>query len=42
MPLDDLLLKDFKPRSALVTEDNTPESARFPVVDAHNHLGYWE
>ena len=42
MPKDDLLLKDFKPRSALVTEDNTPERARFPVVDAHNHLGYWD
>jgi predicted TIM-barrel fold metal-dependent hydrolase len=42
MSSEDLLLKDFKPRSALVTEDNTPESARFPVVDAHNHLGYWD
>ncbi len=38
----DLLLKDFKPRSALVTKDNTPSRARFPVVDAHNHLGYWD
>lgn len=38
----DLLLKDFKPRSALVTKDSTPTRARFPVVDAHNHLGYWD
>ena len=42
MSKEDLLLKDFNPRSALVTEDNTPKSARFPVVDAHNHLGYWD
>lgn len=42
MSKKDLLLKDFKPRSALVTEDNTPKRARFPVVDAHNHLGYWD
>jgi len=39
MPTDDLLLRDFEPRSALVTEDHTPDRARFPVVDAHNHLG---
>jgi hypothetical protein len=38
----DLLLKDFKPRSALVTKVSTPSRARFPVVDAHNHLGYWD
>jgi hypothetical protein len=34
----DLRLRDFRPRTALVTEDNTPSRARFPVVDAHNHL----
>jgi len=34
----EMLLRDFKPRSALVTEDHTPARARFPVVDAHNHL----
>jgi predicted TIM-barrel fold metal-dependent hydrolase len=39
---DDLLLKDFKPRTALVTEDHTPQRARFPVVDIHNHLGLWD
>ena len=37
-----LRLKDFRPRSALVTKDSTPARARFPVVDAHNHLGYWD
>jgi len=34
----DLLLKDFRPRTALVTEDHTPDRARLPVIDAHNHL----
>jgi predicted TIM-barrel fold metal-dependent hydrolase len=37
-----LLLKDFKPKTALVTEDHTPSRARFPVIDIHNHLGEWE
>jgi predicted TIM-barrel fold metal-dependent hydrolase len=35
----DILLKDFKPRTALVLEDNTPKFAKFPVIDSHNHLG---
>ncbi len=35
----DLALKDFKPRSALVTQDKTPERARFPVIDVNNQLG---
>ena len=35
----DLLLRDFAPRSMLVTEDHTPTRARFPAVDVHNHLG---
>ena len=38
MPQDTLLLRDYKPRTALVTEDHTPQRARFPQVDAHNHL----
>lgn len=37
-----MLLREFNPRSALVTQDNTPSSARFPVIDSHNHLGYWD
>jgi predicted TIM-barrel fold metal-dependent hydrolase len=33
-----LLLSQYKPRSALVTENNIVRSPRFPVIDAHNHL----
>ena len=39
MSAADLLLHDFRPRPALVTQDCTPARPRFPVVDAHNHLG---
>ena len=39
MSAADLLLHDFRPRPALVAEDCTPLRPRFPVVDAHNHLG---
>jgi hypothetical protein len=35
----DILLREFKPRPALVTQDHTPERARFPLIDVHNHLG---
>jgi len=34
----DLLLREFQPHTALITEDHTPPRARYPVVDAHNHL----
>ncbi len=34
----DLLLKDFQPCSMLKRSAHVPEKARFPVVDAHNHL----
>jgi len=40
MPENDLLLKDFRPHSALQLEEHVPERAKFPVIDAHNHLGY--
>lgn len=33
-----MLLEDFKPRPALVTRATSVERARFPVIDAHNHL----
>jgi predicted TIM-barrel fold metal-dependent hydrolase len=33
-----MLLKDFRPRPALVTQITTVERPRFPVIDAHNHL----
>jgi predicted TIM-barrel fold metal-dependent hydrolase len=39
MSVADLSLHEFRPRSALVTQDHTPQRPRFPVVDAHNHLG---
>jgi len=38
--VDDLLLKDYRPRSLLVTEQHMLQRARFPVTDAHNHLGF--
>lgn len=32
-------LEEYKPRSRLVTPVTEVRSARFPVIDAHNHLG---
>ena len=34
-----MLLADYQPRSALVTKTTAIERPRFPVIDAHNHLG---
>ena len=34
-----MLLKDFRPRPKLVTKTTLVEEPRFPVIDAHNHLG---
>lgn len=31
-------IRDFRPEAMLKRPDNTPQRARFPVVDAHNHL----
>jgi len=31
-------IRDFKPEPMLKRPDNTPEKAKFPVIDAHNHL----
>jgi len=33
-----MLLKDYRPRSMLVTKQTLISRPRFPVVDAHNHL----
>ena len=33
-----MLLKDYRPRTALVTRRTTIDAPRFPVIDAHNHL----
>lgn len=37
----DLLLRDWRPEPKLVVPAHLVERARFPVVDAHNHLGRW-
>jgi hypothetical protein len=34
-----MLLADFQPRSQLVTKITMVNKPRFPVIDAHNHLG---
>lgn len=35
----DLKLKEWQPRSMLVTKATVVETPRFPVIDIHNHLG---
>jgi len=37
-PADEVLLKDYRPKCLLNLPSHEPEKARFPVVDAHNHL----
>ncbi len=37
-PVERVLLKDFKPKCLLNLSSNVPYRARFPVIDAHNHL----
>lgn len=39
--MDDLLLRDYAPRSTLVTEEHIIEKPRLPAVDAHSHHGSW-
>lgn len=34
-----MLLENFRPRSKLVTKTTLVNKPRFPVIDAHNHLG---
>ncbi len=34
-----MLLEDFRPRSKLVTKATPIDGPRFPVIDAHDHLG---
>ena len=36
---NDLLLRDFLPRPEVVTRVTRIDRPRFPVIDAHNHLG---
>ena len=42
MTVQDLLLRDYKPKSKLVIEEHIPQKAKFPVFDAHVHLGKWK
>jgi predicted TIM-barrel fold metal-dependent hydrolase len=39
MTVDDLRLTDFRPRSSLRVPSHEVRRPKFPVVDAHNHLG---
>ena len=34
-----MLLEDYRPRSQLIAKTALVEKPRFPVIDAHNHLG---
>lgn len=36
--MDEVLLKDYRPKCLLNVPAHIPERARFPVIDAHNHL----
>ncbi len=37
----DVRLSDYMPRSRLVVEEHPVTRAKFPAIDAHNHLGRW-
>jgi predicted TIM-barrel fold metal-dependent hydrolase len=39
--LGDLPLRDWRPEPKLVVSSHPVARARFPAVDAHNHLGTW-
>ncbi|NLG72440.1 MAG: amidohydrolase family protein [Chloroflexi bacterium] len=39
LPIDQLRLIDYRPRPKLVVPETHIEKPRFPVIDAHNHLG---
>jgi len=39
--LADLRLRDYRPVPRLVVPAHPVERARFPAIDAHNHLGRW-
>ena len=39
MSADDLLLADYRPRSSLRVPVHEVRQPRYPVIDAHNHLG---
>ncbi|HLR30914.1 MAG TPA: hypothetical protein VK074_00390, partial [Fodinibius sp.] len=35
--MDDILLKDYAPRSTIASEETFVPKARFPVIDVHIH-----
>ena len=37
---DRIYIEDFRPRSELVVPQHKVPRAKFPVVDAHNHVTY--
>ena len=37
-PMDNMLLKDWAPRSLVLTSETFVEKARFPVIDCHLHI----
>ena len=37
-PAKEVFLKDYQPKCLLNLPSHVPQKARFPVVDAHNHL----
>jgi predicted TIM-barrel fold metal-dependent hydrolase len=37
--IKDLKLRDWEPKSMMVTKTTVVETPRFPVIDMHNHLG---
>jgi uncharacterized protein len=37
-PMDNMLLKDWAPRSLVVTRETFVEKARFPAIDCHLHI----
>jgi predicted TIM-barrel fold metal-dependent hydrolase len=39
--LQDLRLRDYRPRSRLRVPEHRVERPRFTAIDAHNHLGTW-
>lgn len=39
MPDKELTLSDFRPQSKLIVKETAITKPRFPVIDAHNHLG---
>jgi predicted TIM-barrel fold metal-dependent hydrolase len=36
--MEEVLLKDYRPKCLLEVPRHVPQKARFPVIDAHNHL----